>query len=84
MTTATRIVFSRSDGTPVDQETHAERTSSLHRNQAEVDTAAREMLGNPVGVNWPIGGGDGKVSSEDIVSLAATLIPPATRGASRF
>ena len=74
-----RMVYRRQDGHWANQRNDAERASSLHRTQAEAESAAREMLRNQGGGELTTAGRDGRIRSKDTIAPGNDPNPPRDR-----
>lgn len=63
-----RSVFQRDDGQWANKRNDADKASSLHRTQAEANSAAREMLQNQGGGERTTMGRDGRITSKDTIA----------------
>lgn len=71
-----RVAYRRPDGQWANKRHDADRTSSLHRTQAEAARAAREMLRKQGGGEVTTVGRDGRIRSKDTIAPGRDPFPP--------
>lgn len=71
-----RSVFRREDGQWANKRNDADRASSLHRTQAEAESAARRQLHHQGGGELSTMGRDGRIRSKDTIAPGHDPFPP--------
>lgn len=71
-----RTVFRRNDGSWANKRNDSSRASSVHRTQAEANSAAAAMLKNQGGGERTTLGVDGRIRSKDTIAPGNDPFPP--------
>lgn len=74
-----RIIFKRNNGEWINKKINSDRASSIHKTQAEAESAAREILKKCGGGELITKGLNGKIRSKDTIAPANDHHPPKDR-----